>query len=67
MSPVLVAITIVIVVTTFCAIKPSDLEGNGRRKRLKVGRGLGRWEKGETHERSEPQHQHAVLSPAKVS
>lgn len=67
MSPVLVAITIVIVVTTFCAIKPSDLEGNGRRKRLKVGRGLGRWEKGETHERSEPRHQHAVLSPAKVS
>lgn len=42
----LVASIIVIVVTTFCAVKLSDVKGNARRKRSVVGEGavwLGVW------------------------
>lgn len=35
----LAAIIIVTAVISFCAIKLSDLQGNGRRQRLKVGSG----------------------------
>lgn len=42
----LVASIIVVVVTTVCAVKLSDVKGNGRRKRSVVGEGavwLGVW------------------------
>ena len=51
---------IVIVVTTFCAVKLSDVKGNARRKRSVVGEGavwLGVW----GDKKSEQWHQHAVV------
>ena len=38
-----VAGVIVIAVVTFCAVKLSDVKGNGRRKRSVVGKGAVWW------------------------